>query len=166
MTPAPKPKKVVKTVQIKSRLMGLASSRLKDKPKKVQPAVQRKKTLQRLEFDLDLLWGKLAKKNWGGKCAWPGCPNTERLASHHFIHKSAGRRARWEEANSCLLCFGCHIYKVHQRGNTEPIREEIIKRIGLGKFERMVAESRDIWKPTLEELQELKQRLSAKLEAK
>ena len=51
MTPAPKPKKEVKTTQIKSRLMGLTSSRLKDKPKKVQPAVQRKKTLQRLEKD-------------------------------------------------------------------------------------------------------------------
>ena len=163
MTPAPKTEKTVKTKPIKSRLMGLAASRPKNKSKKVQPAVQRKKLIA----GLDLLWSKIVHKRWGEKCGWPGCANCGNLSAHHFLGKKAyGMKARYELNNGILLCFYHHIGRVHQQGDTEPVRAEIIKRIGLGKFERMVAEVREVWKPTIEELLELKERLSTELEAK
>ena len=169
MTPAPKPKKEVKTTQIKGRSMGLTSSRLKDKPKKAQPAVQRKKTLQRLEKELDELWKKIVYKNWGNKCAWPGCKVTQppkQLFCHHYFHKAQGNRARWEPLNGVLLCYGHHMGQVHRSGNVEPIREVLIKRIGIVGFEALRLRVSVIFKPTLENLREMKERLLSELEAK
>jgi hypothetical protein len=136
---------------------------LPKKPTKKPPT--QKDRLKTLTKDLDVLWSKVVHKNWGEKCGWPGCvyPNP-RLSSHHWMHRAAGNRARWNTNNGILLCYFHHLHEVHQRGNTEPIRDALIEKLSLGGFERMMDDCRGVWKPTIEELEQLKSELSNKLE--
>lgn len=120
-----------------------------------------KQQIKKLEKELDALWGKAVHRRWGEKCAWPGCSHVGGiLHAHHWMHKSAGKKARWKIENSILLCFFHHIRSVHQMGNTEPIRDVLIERLGLGGFERLRDECAGVWKPTLDQLLELKVQLA------
>ena len=122
--------------------------------KKAKPTAKmlRKKT----EKDLDKLWSAVVRKRWGNYCAGCGKPGNQ---AHHFFHRAAGSYARWSAENGILLCFGCHIRKVHQRGDVEPIREALIKKIGQEEFDRLKVAVKRVWKPTLPELQALLERL-------
>ncbi|MCR4307537.1 MAG: hypothetical protein NUV80_03180 [Candidatus Berkelbacteria bacterium] len=61
--------------------------------------------------------------------------------------------------NSILLCFFHHIRSVHQMGNTEPIRDVLLERLGQTGFERLRVDCVGIWKPTLPELEEIRNKL-------
>lgn len=128
--------------------------------KKPTPAEARKRQVKKLEAQLDKLWSQAVHKRWGEQCAWPGCVKTSYLAAHHFVHRSQGNRARWLISNSVVVCYGHHIGQIHRGGNTEPIREVLINRMGIGSFERMMVECKGVWKPTLEELLTLEKELT------
>jgi hypothetical protein len=108
-----------------------------------------------LEKELDKLWSQIAHRKWGERCAWPGCTQTERLSPHHFYHKSQGNFARYSVDNSILLCFGHHIRQVHQRGNTEPIREVLIQKIGEERFNQLRRDVKQTLKMGIDQLRGL-----------
>ena len=112
----------------------------------------------KLEKHLDALWGDIVRRQWYGTCAWPGCfqPGNQ---PHHFFHRAQGNKARWNIFNGVCLCFAHHIRKVHQEGNTEPIRDALIMKIGSKTFEQLKLDVRGMWKPTMVELSELKKQM-------
>jgi len=112
---------------------------------------------KKLEKELDALWGKLAHQRVK-KCQWPGCDKTERLNAHHFFHQAQGRIARWSLENAIILCYGHHMFQVHQKGDVEPIREVLIQTIGQSGFDMLKSEVRGSWKPTIQELEALKEK--------
>jgi len=134
----------------------MSSNRSKStsKPLKKKKAVgDTKKHRKRIEGELDRLWAQIVKARWNNKCGWPGCQYKEALASHHFYHKAHGLRARWNLDNGIVLDFYHHIQVVHRRGDTEPIRDAIIEHIGQDRFEQLKIDVRGIWKPSIEELE-------------
>lgn len=84
-----------------------------------------------MTLQLDSLWSSIIREIYHGKCALCGREGT---AAHHFFGKGSHSSVRWDVHNGLWLCFGCHIRKVHQDGNTEPARDALIRRIGLQKF--------------------------------
>jgi hypothetical protein len=134
------------------------------KAKKIPKAVSDKAKRKRLEIVCDDLWKALCRKWWGGVCAWPGCQVTKPLYCHHFFHKAQGNRARWEQFNSILLCYGHHMGQVHRAGNVEPIRDVLIGRIGQIGFDVLRVRCGLVFKPTLEDLELLRDELANKLE--
>lgn len=143
-----------KKCSLSMRLMGECAAMVKR-------ILDKKKALER---ELDQLWSKAVHKRWGERCAWPGCVHVGGiLHAHHWIHKSAGKKARWCLENSILLDYFHHIHEIHQRGNTEPIREVLIERLGQAGFDRLRVDCLGIWKPSFEDLQELKKVLTTYL---
>ncbi len=123
--------------------------------KKVSKASRDKAARKRLEKELDSLWGQIAHANVK-VCQWPGCTNTERLHAHHYFHQAQGNTARWNTANSIILCYGHHIFQVHQKGDVEPIRDVMIRRLGEDGFNQLKSDVRQVWKPSLDQLEGLK----------
>jgi len=54
---------------------------------------------------------------------------------------------------------------VHGKGDTEPIRDVMIARLGQDGFDNLKASVKQVWKPTLNELEELLKKLKAELES-
>lgn len=112
---------------------------------------------------LDDLFSEVVQKQWGHKCAWPGCSQPGNQP-HHFFHKAQGNAARYNLNNGVLLCFAHHIRQVHQKGDTEPIRDVLIAKIGQEEFERLKQDVKRLWKPTIRELETLAMALKIKKE--
>lgn len=104
--------------------------------KKTTKASRDKATRKRLEKQLDSLWAQIAHSK-AKNCQWPACVNTERLTAHHFFHKAQGLHARWDLRNVVVLCYAHHIFQVHTKGDTEPIRDIMIRNLGLDEFEHL-----------------------------
>jgi hypothetical protein len=136
----------------------------KKPPKKVTKASLDKARRKRMESDLDKLWAQIVKAQWKNRCGWPGCQYTQNIAAHHYWHKAHGLKARWNLDNSIALDFFHHIQVVHRRGDTEPIRDAIIQRIGNDRFEQLKIDVQGIWKPTLDELESLRDDFQAILD--
>lgn len=130
-------------------------------PKK-RKTVDGKALRKKAEKELDGLWGDIIRKRGGGKCAWPGCGRSGNQP-HHFFHRAQGNVARWSTDNGCLLCFGHHIRQVHQKGDTEPLRDVLIARLGEEGFDRLKADVRRVWRPTLEEIMALEEKFEKEL---
>lgn len=54
---------------------------------------------------------------------------------HHYYHKSSHGNVRFNPDNHCPICYACHIFKVHSRGEVEELRDNLLKKIGLERFE-------------------------------
>jgi hypothetical protein len=121
-------------------------------PRKVSKATLDKARKKKLEKELDKLWSEIVRKGGQHKCQWPGCENAGNQP-HHFFHKAQGNVARWEPDNGVNLCFAHHIYQVHSKGDTEPLRDYLIWKLGADRFENMKWEVRQSWKPTIDELE-------------
>jgi len=137
-------------------------SRKPQERKKPSKATFDKARRKKLEGDLDKLWAQIVRKIWCEKCGWPGCqyPSSQ---SHHFYHKAHGLRARWNLDNGICLDFYHHIQRVHRQGDTEPIRDAIIDKIGNDRFEQLKIDVQGIWKPTIQELEVLREDFAARL---
>ena len=112
---------------------------VKQKKKKVKKAlsetqlrIAEKKLVKKLSKDLKNLCSKACRKLWKGKCAMCGKPGS---AAHHFFGWKACSSVRFDVENLVWLCFFHHIGQVHQQGLTEPVRIELIKRIGQAGFD-------------------------------
>jgi Bacteriophage Lambda NinG protein len=84
--------------------------------------------------ELDALCRELTRRRYGGMCALCGRVGNQ---PHHFFPKGEHAILRWVLDNLVWLCFGCHIRKVHQGGETEPVRDVIIARMGQEAFDEM-----------------------------
>ena len=54
--------------------------------------------------------------------------------NHHFFHKASHGEVRFDPRNHCPVCYGCHEYRIHRAGETEPTRDKIIAYWGLCEF--------------------------------
>jgi 5-methylcytosine-specific restriction endonuclease McrA len=117
------------------------------------PKKKGKTDKQKLIVELDSLSSRLCKIAWYGRC---GMCNGMGSQSHHFFGKKASGALRWSIENLIFLCFACHIYKVHGKGETEPARDAIIKRIGQNRFDLLKRESKTINKYSMFDLREIK----------
>lgn len=115
--------KPVKTVKVRS---------VKVKPVKVQVIKPEKPPdRKKLVKELDKLWSQAVHLIYKNRCG--GCSKNGNQA-HHCFTKKAHPSVRWELDNGILMCFGCHILKVHRRGNYEFARDILIERIGMERF--------------------------------
>lgn len=128
---------------------------MKKPPKKPTKASIDKARRKRLEKELDSLWGQIAHARVKS-CQWPGCINTERLAAHHYFSRAQGNFARWNLLNAVILCYGHHIFQVHQKGDVEPIRDVLVRKLGQEGFDTLKSDVRQVWKPTNDQLEGLK----------
>jgi 5-methylcytosine-specific restriction endonuclease McrA len=127
----------------------------KPKPKKRTTTDRRK-----LILELDALASRLCKITWYGRCGMCGGVGNQ---SHHFFGKKASGALRWSNENLVLLCLGCHIFKVHAKGETEPARDAIIKRIGQERFDLLKRESKTINKYSMFDLREIQDGMKTEL---
>lgn len=107
---------------------------------------------------LDSLWSKIIKEIYQGRCALCGRDGT---AAHHFFGKGSHSAVRWDLHNGLWLCFGCHIRKIHQDGNTEPARDALISRIGLSKFTTLKQTAKQIVRRRKQDYIEIKSHLAS-----
>lgn len=103
----------------------------------------RDRLFKSLKTEAHRLWS-LAVRARDGKCVL--CQNRETLQAHHWIvHARGSLQVRFIPENGVTLCYTCHIYKVHGRGDADlmdrirdymvprflsPERYEEIKRLG------------------------------------
>ena len=118
-------------------------------------SVKTEKIRKKLISECDLLVSQLCRLQWDNKCGMCG-RNGDNLAAHHFFGKKSHGSVRHDSRNLILLCFGCHIRRVHQEGDTEPAREAIIKRIGAEEFEAVKWEAHQIRKFKVGDLEDIK----------
>lgn len=64
--------------------------------------------------------------------------------NHHYFHKSNYGALRFEPDNHCPVCFGCHNFTIHTKGDIEQLRDNLIKRIGQDRFGRLKEEGREL----------------------
>lgn len=133
-------------------MVKIPKPRKPEKKKKPESKASRKK----LVAELDKLWAQAVARLWGGLCAMCGRAGTQ---SHHFFGKKSCPSVRWDIDNGLLLCFTCHIRKVHQQGCTEPARDALIRKIGNDKFDRLKQDAFRPRKVTTQLLEETMQRL-------
>lgn len=84
---------------------------------------------------LNTLWSKITHEQYGHACSV--CGLRYGLAAHHFFGKKAYPAVKWDIDNGVLLCVGCHIMKVHRKGQTEIARDALIGRIGQERFDEL-----------------------------
>lgn len=140
-----------------SKLLPLKKALKAKKPIKKPPTKQ--VLIKRLSKELDELCKQIVHLHWKNKCAWPGCEVAQppkQLYCHHYFHKVQGNRARWEPKNGILLCYGHHLGQVHRAGNVEPLRDVMIQRLGIDGFNNLRLRCQQTWKPTIDELEELR----------
>jgi hypothetical protein len=101
---------------------------------KIKKKPTKKEKLKQLMKDLASLYSRIVSYEWDGKCALCGRYGTQ---AHHFFTKKAHPSVKWEIDNGCWMCFTCHIRKVHQKGETEALRDIYIKKIGQKRFDEI-----------------------------
>ncbi len=126
-----------------------------DKKLKQTKTSRDKATRKKIEGELDKLWAQIAHTRVKN-CQWPGCVNFERLAAHHYFSRAQGNLARWNLSNAVILCYGHHIYQVHQKGDFEPLRDVLVKKLGKEGFDLLKSDVRQVWKPSIDQLEGLK----------
>ena len=134
------------------------------KARKREKGTRKPKTAKEvLEDDLDELWSKAVKKRDGYKCVRCGKP-----AVHaHHIFSRRHKRTRWDVRNGIALCFRDHFYFV--KSSEIDDKKEYIELIEkqLREYQSTVyylrRESQSVWKPTMDDLLELKDRLKEEL---
>ena len=82
-------------------------------PKRLTRAQREKKAKK----EGPVLWSKVVRAR-DGRCVM--CGKTETLQAHHWLFfKSHSARLALEPANGVTLCYSCHIFKIHRRGDAD-----------------------------------------------
>ena len=55
--------------------------------------------------------------------------------NHHYFHKQNHGNVRFDPDNHCPVCFGCHNFEIHSKGNVEDLRDILIQRISQFGFD-------------------------------
>jgi hypothetical protein len=109
------------------------------------------KDLKHLEDECRALWRKAVHWIWDGHCALCGKPTNDHDA-HHYFTKGIHAGIKYEINCGILLCYGCHIGKVHKGGEVEKLRDVYIDKIGLDRFESLKERSDIVTKYNFESL--------------
>lgn len=117
----------------------------------------RKQRTKRVKVLLQKKWS-LSVRGRDQECVL--CGKTENLQAHHWIvHASGSLGTRFLVENGVTLCYGCHMFKVHARGDAETL--DSIKKYMIPQFltedryEEVKSLGRGISNVTLEELEGL-----------
>lgn len=133
--------------------------------KKIPRSVQLKRVKKRLHD----LWSWLVRNRDGWKCIFCGREHNpiERviISAHHWIVHAAGSIAtRYVLGNGVSLCWGCHKFHVHMRGDAwtiDRIREYMKELVPLEQYERIKFLGKQCAEVELEDLLELEQKMIA-----
>jgi hypothetical protein len=170
MTPAPKTEKKVKTKPIKSRSVGPAALRLKDKPKKVQPVKKKKKPHQRsiasLKKEAWRLMSIKIRKQYADQYGWVACYTCQEVKPLKEMQAGHGVAGR---GNAILFdtriirpqCYGCNIGR---GGNYQVFVPKLIRELGQEVYEQIERDSHKPVKRNREYYLELIESLSTKME--
>jgi 5-methylcytosine-specific restriction endonuclease McrA len=116
-----------------------------------------------IKKDLDKLWSKITHEQYDHTCSV--CGLRYGLAAHHFFGKKAYPAVKWDIDNGVLLCVGCHIMKVHRKGQTEIARDALIGRIGQDQFDELKKRANQVNRYRMADLIALKVELTQILES-
>lgn len=94
-----------------------------------------KSDLKKLKKKCASAWSIAIRKLYKETCAV--CGKVGQFNGHHFFGKKAYPSVQFDLDNGVGLCIGCHIMKVHRKGQTEIARDALIMRIGLDRFEEL-----------------------------
>jgi 5-methylcytosine-specific restriction endonuclease McrA len=72
----------------------------------------------------DALWGKIIHL----KDSCEVCGSKKTLQAHHFFSKKGHPTTRHDTENGILLCYYCHMIRIHQLGDPDVIQKIIEKR--------------------------------------
>lgn len=145
MNPIPKPIK-----EIKARRKWW-----KKKPKKDLGLPVSKSKL--IKNDCLNLWFEIIHLIYNETCA--ACGRIGGCSGHHFFGQKAYPSVKFDLDNGVLLCIGCHIMKVHRKGQTEIARDALIMRIGIDRFEALKKRANSPRKYPMQELLALRDSL-------
>lgn len=103
------------------------------------------------------LWSINIYQQWNGICGACGKAGNN---AHHFFGKGAYPSVKYDLDNGVLLCFGCHIFKVHRKNQTEIARDALINKIGDNRFNELKKRANSVRRYKLPDLLALKAELS------
>ena len=109
------------------------------------------------------IWSKIVRRR-DGECVL--CGNTETLQAHHWIiHSGSSLSTRFLIDNGVTLCYACHIFKVHGRGDAvhfDQIKTYMFGKSGLtaARYEEIKVLGKEIAHFSLEDLAQIEEVLS------
>lgn len=109
----------------------------KDKEKRKTQKAKKQVSIASLSKVADILWSRVVRTPWA--CEY--CGKTEFLNAHHIFGRN-NKWLRWELANWCCLCSGCHTFSSVFSAHKTPT-----------EFTYWLEEKR--WKIFIEKLQQL-----------
>lgn len=111
---------------------------------------------------LDALCSRLVRERDGYRCCT--CGKVDRSPQMHAGHYVSRRclRLRWDLRNVHAQCAGCNTF---QAGAGARYAAFLLRTYGPAELERLDRESRESWKPTLDDLRALLAEFQAKLAA-
>lgn len=114
------------------------------------PKRNKKKTL---ENKLDKLWAEAVKIRASYRCEY--CGKKENLNSHHIFTRSR-KATRFELDNGICLCVGCHTFssKFSAHKTSIEFTHWLEKTKGKKWLKTLQDMSNEVYKPTIEELEE------------
>jgi hypothetical protein len=125
--------------------------------KRAEKGPNRATRMRRVKAQLAVLWS-IAVRRRDGKCVM--CGKTDTLQAHHWLFfKSHSMALAFNPANGATLCYPCHIFKLHMRGDGDfamRLCETMTARVGSGIVEEMREIARNPRPISLEELEELR----------
>jgi len=130
MRPVPKPVKQSKTK--KTRIGSTDRKKIVDK-------------IDRYDSDIGLILGNFT-------CMMCGKTAT---AIHHFFPKGSHGNVRFNKDNHCPICYGCHMFRIGMAGEFEEIRDKLIERIGINKFEQLKRDAYRVADYSIKDLKEI-----------
>ena len=93
------------------------------------------------------------------RCGAVHSPNSQGLHTAHF-HSRAKKSTRWDRANACALCYGCHQYiDLHK----EEKIEFFLTILGREQFDALELRAKTIRKFTPDDIKALRQDLRDKI---
>ena len=117
------------------------------------------KQVKKLEKECDVLWSLAVRNNC--KCELCGQVGDIKSFDAHHIRGRAHKATRHDLDNGACLCKGCHRYKIHTDTFTVgALIERLKERRGLEWWKQLNIKSCVIWKPTLKDIEKIKEELT------
>lgn len=139
----------------------------KDKVKEKEWKAEKKKikeklkTVQELVLEVQKVFNSYIRARDNGlPCVSCGNPNMKKVNASHYYNANNHWNVRFNEDNVHSACEYCN---THLSGNLIPYRAELIKKIGMERFELLESIANETRKFTKEELKEIKNYYKQKL---
>jgi hypothetical protein len=118
--------------------------------------------VKKIEKECDVAWSLVVRKGCQSELSGER-GDIKAFDAHHLVHR-ANKATRWDTDNGACLLKAEHRFKVHMDTFTTAILFERLKdKRGRAWFENLDCKRYMIWKPTLNELLEIKKGLEEQL---